>query len=125
MARTRNFADVLRKELAADPALAKRVSEEWFNADIAQKVYDARTGAGLTQKELAERCGTQQSVISRIEDADYDGHSLRLLKRIAEALGRTLRVDMGSATNAFNGMAKSARAKKKPTRSKKRVKARA
>ena len=120
MARTRNFADVLRKELAADPALAKRVSEEWFNADIAQKVYDARTGAGLTQKQLAERCGIQQSVISRIEDADYDGHSLGLLKRIAEALGRTLRVDMGAPTNAFKGTAKSARAKKKPTQTRDR-----
>ena len=113
MARTRNFADVLRKELAADPALAKRVSEEWFNADIAQKVYDARTGAGLTQKKLAERCGTRQSVISRIEDADYDGHSLGLLKRIAEALGRTLRVEMCGQSHAANGKPKATPMKKR------------
>ena len=91
MARTRNFADVIRAKLAADPKLAKGVLEESFNSNVAQQVYDARMAAGLTQQELAERCGTQQSVISRIEDADYYGHSLRLLKRIAEALGRTLR----------------------------------
>src|SRR2546421_389427 len=84
--RTRNFGDVIRKKLAANPALARAVEEESFNANIAQQVYDLRTGAKLTQKQLAELVGTQQSVISRIEDADYQGHSLTMLKRIALAL---------------------------------------
>src|SRR5229473_5951286 len=91
--RTRNFGDVIRAKLAANPELAKAVEEESFNADIAQQVYNLRTEAKLTQKELAERVDTQQSVISRIEDADYDGHSLTMLKRIAKALNRRLRVD--------------------------------
>lgn len=69
------------------------VEEESFNADIAQQVYDLRTEAKLTQKQLADMVSTQQSVISRIEDADYDGHSLALLKRIARALKRRLKVD--------------------------------
>jgi ribosome-binding protein aMBF1 (putative translation factor) len=120
MARTRNFADVLRKELAADPALAKRVGEEWFNADIAQKVYDSRTAAGLTQKQLAERCETQQSVISRIEDADYEGHSLSLLKRIAEALGHTLRVEFCALPYGVNGTAKARGGKRVITKPKRK-----
>src|SRR5437016_6522229 len=93
MARTKNFADVIRSKLAANPKLAKAVEQEAFNADIAMKVYQARTEAGLTQKQLAARIGTHQSVISRIEDADYDGHSLGILKRIAKALGKDLRVE--------------------------------
>jgi len=91
--KTRNFADVIRAKLAAKPELAKAVEEEKFNSEIAQQVFDLRTEARLTQTELAERIGTQQSVISRIEDADYDGHSLALLKRIADALDRRLAID--------------------------------
>jgi ribosome-binding protein aMBF1 (putative translation factor) len=91
--RTRNFGEVIRAKLAANPELAKAVDEESFNADIAQQVYDLRREAKLTQKELATLVGTQQSVISRIEDADYDGHSLTMLKRIASALKRRLKVE--------------------------------
>src|SRR5258708_207026 len=91
--RTRNFGDVLRAKLAANPELAKAVQEESFNSDIAQQVYELRAEAGLTQKALADLVGTQQSVISRIEDADYDGHSLTMLKRIADAVHRRLKVD--------------------------------
>jgi transcriptional regulator with XRE-family HTH domain len=41
----------------------------------------------LTQAQLAKRVGTTQSVISRLEDADYDDHSLAMLGRIARAVG--------------------------------------
>ncbi len=97
MGRTKNFADVIRTKLAADPDLAAAVEREAFNADIAMKVYELRTEAKLTQRQLAERVGTTQSVISRLEDADYEGHSLALLKRIAEAVGKGLRVEFYAA----------------------------
>lgn len=93
MTHTRDFADVLRAKLAADPVLAEAVAEESFNADVAMKVYEARKEAGLTQKQLAHKVGTTQSVIARLEDADYDGHSLNLLRRIAQALGKRLLVE--------------------------------
>jgi len=54
--------------------------------EIAQMIYDARTAAGLTQTELAALVGTQQPVISQLENSDYEGHSLTMLERIAEAL---------------------------------------
>lgn len=57
------------------------------NLRIAEQIYQLRTSADLSQKELAQRVGTTQSVISRLEDADYDGHSLTMLERIAHALG--------------------------------------
>jgi transcriptional regulator with XRE-family HTH domain len=91
--KTKDFAEVIRARIAADPELARMVEEEAFNANIAQQVYDLRNEAGLTQTQLAELVQTHQSVISRIEDSDYDGHSLGLLKRIAFALNKRLRVD--------------------------------
>jgi len=91
--KTRNFGDVIRAELASDQNLAEMVEEETINADIAQQVYELRAEAGLTQKQLADLVHTQQSVISRIEDADYDGHSLKMLQRIARALNRKLKID--------------------------------
>lgn len=57
-------------------------------------IYNARMEAGLSQKQMAEMVGTTQSVISRMEDADYSGHSLTLLTRIAKTLNRRITVKM-------------------------------
>lgn len=75
-----------------DPAREASFEEELANAEVARKIYDLRTEARLTQRELAERMGTKASVISRLEDADYDGHSLAMLKRVASALGKRLEI---------------------------------
>jgi transcriptional regulator with XRE-family HTH domain len=48
--------------------------------------------AGLTQGELAKLIGTTASVISRLEDADYEGHSLAMLRRIAAALNKRVEI---------------------------------
>jgi ribosome-binding protein aMBF1 (putative translation factor) len=88
-------ADILKRRYVRDSA--ERVSslqEERVNAKVAQLIYDLRKGAGLSQKDLAERIETTQSVISRLEDADYDGHSLSMLSRIAKALSKQLSVLM-------------------------------
>lgn len=58
---------------------------EVLNAEIARKIFEMRTKAGLSQRELAARVGTSASAICRLEYGDYEGHSLSLLKRIAEA----------------------------------------
>jgi ribosome-binding protein aMBF1 (putative translation factor) len=68
------------------------VEQEQANLDIARKIYELRTKAGLSQAELAHKVGTTQSVISRLEDADYDGHSLAMLRRIASALERRVEI---------------------------------
>ncbi len=52
-------------------------------------LYELRTTAGLSQRELAKRVGTTASVICRMEQADYEG-SLAMLRRVAGALGRRL-----------------------------------
>ena len=93
MTRTRNFGDVIRKRLADDPALAKRVESEAVNAHIATQIYQWRTEAGLTQTALGKKAGLAQPVVARLEDATYQGHSLTPLKKIADAVGCNLRVE--------------------------------
>jgi ribosome-binding protein aMBF1 (putative translation factor) len=90
---TKNYADIIRGKLANDTQLAREVEEERLHADIAVQILRLRTDAKMEQKELAERVGTQQSVISRIEEADYNVHSLQLLNRIADVFGKRLHVD--------------------------------
>ena len=69
----------LRKEfIGDDPARLEVLEEERVNADIARKIYELRKEAGLTQTELAKLVGTTASAISRLEDADYEGHSLSM-----------------------------------------------
>lgn len=73
-----------------DPEMAQMVREERGNMEVAKKIHDLRTEAGLSQRELAKLVGTTASVICRLEDADYDGHSLSMLHRIAAALNRRI-----------------------------------
>jgi ribosome-binding protein aMBF1 (putative translation factor) len=80
-------------QMAGESAELRRLTEEArINAAVAQLIYAARNKAGLSQAELAERIGTKQSVISRLEDADYEGHSLGMLHRIAAALGQCVEI---------------------------------
>lgn len=88
MARKRNVLDILKERIEKDPELQELVEQERVNLQVALAIREAREAAGLTQKELAKMTGTTQSVISRLEDADYEGHTLKTLERIAEALKR-------------------------------------
>ena len=60
--------------------------------DLAVLVREMREEAGLTQAELAKKIGTAQSVIARLEGAEYTGHSLTMLERIAGACGVNLKL---------------------------------
>jgi len=62
------------------------------NLNIAELIYNLRTQAGLSQKQLADLVGTTQSVISRLEDADYNGHSLAMLRKIATVFHQKVQV---------------------------------
>ena len=75
-----------------DPKRIEEYEQEVLNAEIARKTYDLRTKARLSQRELAKKVGTFASVICRLEDADYDGHSLVMLRRIAEALDKRVEI---------------------------------
>jgi DNA-binding XRE family transcriptional regulator len=89
---TSDAAEILDLEFGDDPAYGELRAQERVKSQAAQAIYDARLAAGLTQTELARLAGTTQSVISRLEDGDYDKHSLALLERIAAALHRRVEV---------------------------------
>lgn len=59
---------------------------------VGRKIYQLRSQSGLTQRELAKLVGTTASVICRLEDADYEGHSLGMLHRIASALDKEIEI---------------------------------
>ena len=85
--KTSNALEIIDRTIVRDDSeLRDMIEQETVNALVAQAIYDARTNAGLTQKQLAELIDTKQPVISQLEDADYEGHSLSMLKRIATAL---------------------------------------
>jgi DNA-binding XRE family transcriptional regulator len=94
---TTNALAIMDKLTGNSPEMADLLEQERANLDIAQKIYELRTKARLSQAELAKKVGTTQSVISRLEDADYDGHSLAILRRIASALEKRVEVRFVSA----------------------------
>ena len=67
------------------------------NDDVARKIAALRAEAGLSQRQLAKLVGTTASVICRLEDADYEGHSLAMLQRIAAALNRQVTINFVKA----------------------------
>jgi ribosome-binding protein aMBF1 (putative translation factor) len=96
--KVRDAKRILDRVTGKDRRLRKMIAEETLNARVAAMIYKARTRAGLTQAQLAELIGTQQSAIARLEDADYEGHSLSMLQRLAEALGKSLEVSFVPGT---------------------------
>ncbi len=93
--RTSNAVRILHRRYVGEDLQRKAsLEQERVNAEVARTIFELREQAGLSQKELAERVQTTQSVISRLEDADYEGHSLSMLNRIAKALNQQLQVVM-------------------------------
>jgi ribosome-binding protein aMBF1 (putative translation factor) len=91
--KTRNAIEILDRLTGDDPELRAMIAEESVNSQVARMIYEARTAANLSQKQLADLVQTQQSTIARLEDADYyEGHSLSMLRRIAAALNQRLEV---------------------------------
>jgi ribosome-binding protein aMBF1 (putative translation factor) len=80
----------LYEELSDDAAAREEFEQELINVEAAQLLYDMRSKAGLSQRELARRIGTSASAINRLESADYEGHTIAMVRRIATALNRRL-----------------------------------
>jgi len=90
--KTTDAVKILDRMIGEDSHLRQLANEAVVNAEVAQLIHDVRSNAKLTQKQLAELVGTTQSVIARLEDADYEGHSLSMLQRIAAAVNKRLEV---------------------------------
>src|SRR6266566_5114049 len=90
---TRDAVEILdRRYYKGRPQRRAALEEARANDAVARKIYELRTKAGLTQRQLAKLVGTTASVICLLEDADYEGHSLSMLRRIATALHRRVEI---------------------------------
>ncbi len=97
-----NFESYLAEQMKVPELAARfgRADEDW---DIALQLAALRQQAGFSQKELARRVGTSQQQISRLESANYEGHSLSTLRRIAQVLDARVRVVFDTEDN-MSGM---------------------
>ena len=90
---TTDAIEILRRDLiGGDPHAAAEYEQVKADLAVARKIHGLREAAGLTQAQLAQRIGTSRTVISRLEDADYEGHSLAMLNRIATALDQRVEI---------------------------------
>jgi ribosome-binding protein aMBF1 (putative translation factor) len=90
---TSDAVEILDRRYFADrPDMLTLLEEERANALVARRIYELRESAGLSQRELAKLIGTTASVICRLEDSDYEGHSLAMLRRIAAALNKRVEI---------------------------------
>jgi ribosome-binding protein aMBF1 (putative translation factor) len=90
---TTDAVEILHRRYFEDkPEMLAALEEAEANDEVARQIYELRTKAGLTQRQLAQWVGTTASVICPLEDADYEGHSLSMLRRIARALDRRVEI---------------------------------
>lgn len=80
-----------------DQKMMEMLEAERIKGKIAQRVYNLREEAGLTQKQLAKKVGTTVKVIDDLEMTDYEDHeigdAILMLQRIAKAVGKRIDID--------------------------------
>lgn len=94
-----NFDHYLAEQMK-EAGFAGRFEEAGAAWDVALQIAALREDAGLSQKELARKLKTSQQQISRLESPSYEGHSLSMLRRVAEALGASVHVVFESGGKA-------------------------
>ena len=90
--KTKDALKIIDRRFFSSKEAKARLAEARASAEISRKIQYLRAEAGLTQAELARLIGTSRSVISRLEDDDYDGHSLAMLHRIAAVLDKRVEI---------------------------------
>jgi ribosome-binding protein aMBF1 (putative translation factor) len=89
---SRRLLDKLPK-LMQNPEFVTAWQEAEEEFSIAREIIRARTTAGLSQQELAERMQTTQSTVARLESSSYVP-SVNTLKKVAEATHSRLRIEL-------------------------------
>ena len=90
---TTDAAEILYKLFVdGKPEVQDLIEQAREDMAIGTQIYQLRTEADLTQGALAKRVGTTASAISRLENADYEGHSVAMLRKIGSALGKRVHI---------------------------------
>lgn len=85
-----------REKLLAKPGVRAAYEELAPEYELARTIIRARARSGLTQAQLAERMGTSQSYIARLESGQQRPN-FRTLERVGRATGTRLKVDLVAA----------------------------
>jgi len=85
-------SEIVERRARKSAAYRKNFARTLHQVDLALLVREMRENAGLTQAELARKARTTQSAIARLEDAEYTGHSLSMLERVAAICGVALKL---------------------------------
>ena len=75
-----------------DPGFAAAYSKADEKHNIARQLAKLREASGLSQAELAKKIHTSQAQISRLESADYEGHTISTLKKYLRAVGASMTI---------------------------------
>lgn len=97
MNKPKTLMEKIRQDLAADPELNELFQKELAELKLAEQIQAARQSANLSQADLANRIGTKQTGVARMERADYSGYTVTTLAKIAAATGKRLDVRFVSA----------------------------
>src|SRR2546423_235568 len=84
---TASAAPILRRIAGKSTRMRGLLERERLSAAPARNIGEPRTARAHSKASPAAMVATPHAWIARLEDADYDGHSLTMLRRIAEALG--------------------------------------
>lgn len=83
--------DLFKAELLKNPNIKAEYDALGPEYELIEQLITARAERNMTQKQLAEKVGTKQSCIARLESGNYNP-SFQFLQRIATALGKKLSV---------------------------------
>lgn len=90
-----SFKDHLDKQYGKRGTPNREKFEEGFEAfKLGVMIQELRKENGLTQEQLAEKCGTTKTYISRIENNASDIRLSTLMRIIREGFGKQLRLSV-------------------------------
>ena len=97
--KTTDAVDILhRRYVEDDSEMEVLVKKERIRTEVAAELYQLRAQLGLSQWALGKKSGMSASMICNLENADYDGDSLAMLRRIAATLNKRIQVPFESTT---------------------------
>ena len=94
MKRTTDALAIINNLIGKDSQIQQKVNESYLKAEVGQLIYDTRNQAGLTEKQLADLIGVDESIIEDLEAGDYEGNAVIMLQKIAVVLKQRIKIEL-------------------------------
>lgn len=94
MKRTTDALAIINNLIGKDSQIQQKVNESYLNAEVGQLIYDTRNQAGLTEKQLFDLIGVDESIIEDLEAGDYEGNAVIRLQQIAVVLKQRIKISI-------------------------------